>query len=199
MEEEAHLFADNSPPINSKKSYGGSRSEKKTCWCCLQVLLVIALIIFFAAAVCLGVLYGLSLSKSSTSSSSSTKDDVCTTQSCVSLASTISRNLDSSVDPCKDFYNYTCGGWVDKSVIPAGNGIWGVFEELDERNKIALKKLLEATEDSKIKAIQLTRKLYQSCMDLDQITKTGTEPLANVLMSIGGWELVDLHNGIYSN
>lgn len=193
MEEEAHLFAEDKKLLNFTKS--GS-SGRKVCLCCLlQAVLVLLLIVFFSAAVSLGVLYGISTMSSSSNSSSS---DVCTTPACVSLAHTINYNLDPSIEPCQDFYNYTCGGWVDKSVIPSGNGLWGVFEELDERNKNQLMKLLEGNEEGEIEAIQRTRRLYQSCMDLDQITKTGAEPLTDVLMSVGGWDLVNLHNGMSS-
>ena len=187
MDEEARLFGSDKNPLNYSREYKGRR---RACFCCVQISLVIALIVSFCIIVALGVLYGLSLSKSSGS-------DMCMTSSCVSLAQAINYNLDRSVDPCKDFYNYSCGGWVDKSVIPPGSGIWGVFEELDERNQIALKKLLEGHEDDHIEAIQLARKLYQSCMDIDQITEHGAVPLQALLMQVGGWDLVNLHNGMH--
>ena len=32
--------------------------------------------------------------------------------------------MDRSVDPCVDFYAYTCGGWIAKNPIPADQGAW---------------------------------------------------------------------------
>ena len=47
--------------------------------------------------------------------------NVCLTQSCIEVAAFILGNLDRSVDPCEDFYNFTCGAWAQKTVIPTGN------------------------------------------------------------------------------
>ena len=46
--------------------------------------------------------------------------NVCLTESCTRAAALILSNLNSSVKPCDDFYNFTCGGWAQKTVIPTG-------------------------------------------------------------------------------
>ena len=44
----------------------------------------------------------------------------CRTESCIALSNLILTGLDTSVDPCEDFYNFTCGSWVENTVIPDG-------------------------------------------------------------------------------
>ena len=45
---------------------------------------------------------------------------VCMTESCVTLAALVLDNMDRSIDPCDDFYNFTCGGWEATNIVPEG-------------------------------------------------------------------------------
>src|SRR5947209_19248386 len=51
--------------------------------------------------------------------------------------------LDKTADPCVDFYQYSCGGWLKNNPIPADQPIWGRFNELAERNRAILHNILE--------------------------------------------------------
>ena len=59
-------------------------------------------------------------SDSSSSSSSSTGSNVCQTEGCFDVAVQILGAMDEDVDPCEDFYNFTCGNWAKFQGIPAG-------------------------------------------------------------------------------
>src|SRR5262249_32383430 len=54
-------------------------------------------------------------------------------------------NMDTSVQPGADFYEYANGNWMKKNPIPADESRWGSFSEVQERNRMVLKSILEET------------------------------------------------------
>ena len=91
--------------------------------------------------------------------------------------------LDRTVDPCVDFYQFACGGWLANNQIPPDRTRWGRFGEIDERNKTSIKALLEESAKG-IGADASTKKLgdfYASCMDEASIDRVGTAPIKPLL------------------
>jgi putative endopeptidase len=88
-------------------------------------------------------------------------------------------NLDRTADPCVDFYQFTCGGWMKDNPIPADQAAWSVYAKLANDNRQFLWGILE--EDAKLKdrtpAQQKIGDYYAACMDTDAINARGLQPL----------------------
>jgi len=52
-------------------------------------------------------------------------------------------SMDKTIDPCVDFYTYSCGGWQKKNPIPADQTSWDVYAKLYQDNLKFLRGILE--------------------------------------------------------
>jgi len=89
-------------------------------------------------------------------------------------------NIDKTVDPCVDFYQYACGSWMKNSEIPADRASWASFTELDERNLDTERGILEKAESGGASRAAIDQKigdLYGSCMDEKTVNAKGIAPL----------------------
>ncbi len=90
-------------------------------------------------------------------------------------------SLDRSVQPCDDFYQFACGGWVKNTPIPGDEAGWfRGFSVLEEENKTLLKTLVESYAKGDTGGDASLKKVgdfYASCMDEPAIEKAGADPL----------------------
>uniref|UniRef100_A0A8C7JMJ2 Neprilysin n=1 Tax=Oncorhynchus kisutch TaxID=8019 RepID=A0A8C7JMJ2_ONCKI len=64
-----------------------------------------------------------------------------TTADCTQAASRLIENMDANVDPCDNFYQYACGGWLKKNIIPETSSRYSTFDILQDELEVVLKGL----------------------------------------------------------
>ena len=92
--------------------------------------------------------------------------------------------MDKTADPCVDFYQYSCGGWLKANPVPADQSSYGRDTELAERNRLILRDILEkaSVNDPKRSAVdQKIGDFYSTCMDEAGINAKGAAPLKSTL------------------
>uniref|UniRef100_A0A8C0B458 Membrane metalloendopeptidase like 1 n=1 Tax=Buteo japonicus TaxID=224669 RepID=A0A8C0B458_9AVES len=124
-----------------------TKSGKKS-WSFVAIGLAVLLLLMTCAVVALVILYA---------------SKICSTSCC--LAARIIQNMDPTADPCKDFYQYACGGWLNRHVIPETSSRYSIFDILRDELEIILKGVLETSDRGDREAFQKAKILYKSCMN----------------------------------
>jgi endothelin-converting enzyme/putative endopeptidase len=89
-------------------------------------------------------------------------------------------SMDRSIDPCVDFFQYSCGGWIKKNPIPPDQSSWDTYSKMQDENRERLRGILETaarTDSKRDAAAQKIGDYYASCMDEKAIDAKGAQPL----------------------
>jgi endothelin-converting enzyme/putative endopeptidase len=99
-------------------------------------------------------------------------------------------SMDKTVDPCVDFYTYSCRGWQKKNPIPPDQTSWSVYAKLYQDNLMFLRGILEEAAATKGQRNQVTQEIgdfYGACMDESAVNQRGLtviQPQLDAIASI---------------
>lgn len=103
-------------------------------------------------------------------------------------------NMDLTVDPNTDFYEYSNGNWLKNNPIPPEYSRWGSWDELIEKNNIVLREILENTSlsanNTKDEDLRKLWDLYFCAMDTVKLESEGYKPLKE------DFERIDVINSV---
>ena len=98
----------------------------------------------------------------------------------VSKADVLASNMDSTVSPGADFFDYANGGWVKKNPIPGEQSSWGIGNLVIEENLKRLREISEkaaASNDAKGSGDQKIGDFWTTAMDSIKIEADGLKPI----------------------
>lgn len=68
---------------------------------------------------------------------------VCTTESCVKGSAYIMNKMEPTVDPCQDFYTFSCGNWLKTTPFPPSKSKYGAFSQIGDEINEKLREVCE--------------------------------------------------------
>ena len=96
-------------------------------------------------------------------------------------------SMDRGVDPCVNFYQYSCGNWRRQNPIPPDQSSWSVYDKLADENLRLLWGVLQQEADSSHSRTPNEQKIgdfFHACMDEGAIANAGLDPLRPALAAI---------------
>ena len=93
-------------------------------------------------------------------------------------------DLDTSVRPADDFYEYACGGWMKANPLPAAYSRYGSFDRLAEDNNKRINGILKELQENTYPEGTVEQKLsdlYKLAMDSARREKDGLAPVMPII------------------
>ncbi|KAH9503618.1 hypothetical protein Btru_066992 [Bulinus truncatus] len=166
----------NAPPPRQSCWDKRSKLEKG-----LVFLLVIVLIICLAIVAVFLIYYFFS----------TPPEGQCLTNTCMRAATALEAKMDKSVDPCNNFYEYACGGWLKKTSLASDQAEVNFATIMNDDVSNKIKDLLENKRPDDPMYKKQATTVYAACMNLEVINERGNEPFLKVLRSIGKFPSLD--------
>lgn len=146
------------------------------------------------SAVCSSLLLLSGCSNSDTNNTSA-KNSVEAVQKTLLSSGIDQANMDKSVRPQDNFYQYINGGWINSHEIPADKTAIGSFYDLRDQADDDVKAIIEelaATKGLKIGSDeQKVADLFRSFMDMEVRNNLGTTPVDNIFDAINALKTKD--------
>ena len=101
----------------------------------------------------------------------------------------LAADLDTTVSPAVDFFQYANGGWLKRHPIPASEASWGIGNEVREQLYVNLRQINEqsaATAAAPGSDAQKIGDFWATAMDTVKIEQQGVHPLDTELARIDG-------------
>ncbi|XP_072330380.1 endothelin-converting enzyme-like 1 isoform X3 [Scyliorhinus torazame] len=176
--------------LSSRKQDRSGKSRKgEVRWSKREICLLSGLV--FATGLCIILSSMLVLKYLAAEQESHCREECSRRKTFSKAARLIASNIDPTIDPCKDFYTFSCGGWLRRHGIPEDKLSYGTVTAIAEQNEAKLQRLLmqPVRRYSRESAERKVKQFYKSCINLKEIDRLGAKPMLDIIESCGGWDI----------
>ncbi|KAF8793431.1 Endothelin-converting enzyme 2 like protein [Argiope bruennichi] len=117
----------------------------------------------------------------------------CRTAECLGTAAAVVERSDTSLDPCDDFWAYSCNGWKARNSLPKNRGSFSVIDQLKMNTHSKIRHLIDLVPHDSDSAApeRKVRSFYDSCRDLKEIEHWVPTKIKQAIHEIGGWAIIN--------
>ncbi|CAG0907750.1 unnamed protein product, partial [Darwinula stevensoni] len=115
----------------------------------------------------------------------------CFTPECLKAALELKESMDLTVDPCEDFFKYTCGNWIAKNPIPPAANAMTIIKGMEDLLHERIRDVLRANPSPGDSVpVRDAKTLYAACVNTATLESLGLEPLTSIMKNYGrGWPM----------
>ena len=147
--------------------------------------LVVSIACVVITSVLLAITLAITLSVSPNGDSDSGGQSNCITPDVCN--SNILKYIDSSYNPCDDFYHYSCGNWLSANPLNGRSEV-DIFNEVAIDNyKHISEYLAKPVQSSDPDAIKKSKYIYAACNNVNYIQAHYVQHLQEFIKNAGGW------------
>ena len=155
----------------------GRRRRKRICMCIVCIVVLVVLLALGAA--------GYFAYDHFHKSKSCTVPGVCNSK--------ILDYIDSSIDPCDDFYKYSCGKWLSANSL-GDRDAWGRSYKLATDNYQHLDKYLsKRISENDPDAIRKSKYIYSACKNVTFIQNNFVKHVKDFIRKANGWDAIGIY------
>ncbi|CAF1324461.1 unnamed protein product [Rotaria sordida] len=161
--------------------------------CSISLLSGILITLLTSVIIVLCFLYTIERSKRTINAKDTC--DLCLTPDCIKAASSLYESVDETIDPCENFYEFTCGKWIKNAKISAEKDAQSIHLQMTTRLGNALVDLLSSTPSNgtiESKAITNARHWYNECVNGNASKIEDILAIFSFIQKeLGGWPLIE--------